>query len=106
MKSIKEYGRLFLEIEKIKGYINIAKKAGYVIIGGEKITKYTKKMYLLLYDKTAQKNTLKIVEKVKEKGVKVLSIENLDKIMNIDRCKLIAIKNKNISDIIINLIND
>ena len=88
---------------KLQGYINIAKKAGYVIIGGEKLYNYNKKLYLVIYSKDASKNTLKIVEKLKQRDIPVITLENLEDIMN---CKIIAIKNKNLSDIILDAINN
>lgn len=95
-----------MNIDKIKAYLNIAKKAGYVIIGGEKLENYNKKLYLVIYDKSAQKNTLKIVEKIKDKDIKTIELENLETLININNCKIIGIKNKNLSDIIINLMNE
>lgn len=95
-----------MNIDKIKGYLNIAKKAGYVIIGGEKLENYNKKLYLVIYDKSAQKNTLKIVRKIQNKDIKIIELENLETLININNCKIIGIKNKNLSDIIINLMNE
>ncbi len=89
---------------KLKGYLNIAKKAGYVIIGGETLANYTKKLYLIIYDLVAGKNTIKIIENFKNKNIKIIGIENLDKLININNCKIIGIKNKNLSEIIYNLI--
>ena len=91
---------------KLQGYINIAKKAGYVIIGGEKLYNYNKKLYLVIYSKDASKNTLKVVEKLKQRDIPVITLENLEDIMNIKSCKIIAIKNKNLSDIILDAINN
>ena len=91
---------------KLQGYINIAKKAGYVIIGGDKLYNYNKKLYLVIYSKDASKNTLKIVEKLKQRDIPVITLENLEDIMNIKNCKIIAIKNKNLSDIILDAINN
>ena len=93
-----------MEKEKIKGYLNISRKAGYMIVGGEILENYSKKLYLVLYDKSAAKNTLKVVAKIKEKGIKVIEVENLAQLCSIENCKIIGIKNKNISDIIENII--
>lgn len=93
-----------MEKEKIKGYLNISRKAGYMIVGGETLENYSKKLYLVLYDKSAAKNTLKVVAKIKEKGIKVIEVENLAQLCSIENCKIIGIKNKNISDIIENII--
>ena len=99
-------GRLFLYKNKLQGYINIAKKAGYVIIGGEKLYNYNKKLYLVIYDNTSEKNTLKVVEKIKQRNIPIFSIDNLQDIVSIKNCKIIGIKNKNLSDIMMQCISD
>ena len=91
--------------EKIKGYLNIAHKAGYLIIGGEKIKDYKKKLYLVIYDEKSLKNTIKIVEKVQNNGILTLKVENLSNLVGIDNCKIVGIKNKNISDLIVEITN-
>ncbi len=92
-----------MEREKIENYLNICRKAGYLIIGGEKLENYSKKLYLVIYDKNSQKNTMKIVEKFKIKQISVCEMENLGEILGIENCKIVGIKNKNLSDIILNL---
>jgi len=91
-----------LEQEKLNGYINICRKAGYLIIGSEKLKGYNKKLYLALYDISAQKNTLKVVDEIKNKNIQVIAVENLEKLTNIKNCKIVGIKNKDLSEIIIN----
>lgn len=91
---------------KLQEYLNIAKKAGYVIIGGDKLYNYNKKLYLVLYDKEAGRSTQKIVEKLKDREIPILSVENLQNFLNIPNCKLIGIKNKSLSDIICNIIKE
>ena len=87
-------------IAALKGYLNIARKAGYLIVGGEKLCDYDKKLYLVLYDKNSQKNTMKIVHKLEEKNLNCIEVENLSDIICIQNCKIAGIKNKNLSDII------
>ena len=99
-------GRLFLDKNKLQGYLNIAKKAGYVIIGGEKLYNYNKKLYLVIYDNTSEKNTLKVVDKIKQRNIPIFSIDNLQDIVRIKNCKIIGIKNKNLSDIMMQCISD
>lgn len=99
-------GRLFLDKNKLQGYLNIAKKAGYVIIGAEKLYNYNKKLYLVIYDNTSEKNTLKVVDKIKQKNIPIFSIDNLQDIVSIKNCKIIGIKNKNLSDIMMQCISD
>lgn len=99
-------GRLFLDKNKLQGYLNIAKKAGYVIIGGEKLYNYNKKLYLVIYDNTSEKNTLKVIDKIKQRNIPIFSIDNLQEIVSIKNCKIIGIKNKNLSDIMMQCISD
>lgn len=93
-----------MDKEKLSGYINISRKAGYLIIGADKLKGYDKKLYLAIYDTSAQKNTLKVVEELKNKDISVFAVENLEEISSIKNCKIIGIKNKNLSDIIANLL--
>lgn len=93
-----------MEKNKLTGYLNICNKAGYLIIGGENLENYTKKLYLVLYDFSAQKNTMKIVEKIKNKDITTIGVENLEEITKIKNCKILGIKNKNLSEIILNLL--
>ncbi len=93
-----------MDKDKLKGYINISRKAGYLIIGSEKLKGYNKKLYVLIYDLTAQKNTLKVVEEIKNKNIPIYAIENLEELTGIKNCKIIGIKNKDLSEIIENLL--
>lgn len=94
-----------MEINKLKGYFNISHKAGYLIVGGEKLDNYNKKLYLVLYDNNAQKNTMKVVEKIKEKNIPTICVENLEDMVSIKNCKIVGLKNKNLSDIIKDMLN-
>ena len=96
--------RKSLEKDKLIGYLNICHKAGYLIIGGETLENYNKKLYLVIYDKNSQKNTIKIVEKLKNKQIPCVEVENLGEITKINNCKIVGIKNKNLSEIILGLI--
>ena len=89
-----------MEREKIKGYLNISRKAGYLIIGGETLDDYTKKLFLVLYDKTAANNTRKVVARLNERGIKTIEVEALGELFSLPTCKIVGIKNKNLSDII------
>ena len=95
-----------MDKNKLQGYLNIAKKAGYVIIGGEKLYNYNKKLYLVIYDNTSEKNTLKVVDKIKQRNIPIFSIDNLQDIVSIKNCKIIGIKNKNLSDIMMQCFSD
>lgn len=95
-----------MEVSKLKGYLNISHKAGYMIVGGEKLDNYNKKLYLVIYDSSAQKNTMKIVTKIKDRNIPIIEINNLEDLTSIKNCKIIGLKNKNLSEIIIELLNN
>jgi len=90
--------------QKVKNYLGIANQAGYIIIGSDNLDGYDKKLYLILIDKTAGKNSQKIANRHKEKGIPVFEIENLSSLVNIESCKIVGLKNKGISETIINLL--
>ncbi len=92
-----------MDINKIRGYLNISQKAGYIIWGGDNLKDYTKKLYLVLYNPNCQKSTIKIVEKIKQKDILVVPLENLGILLKRENCKIIGIKNKKMSDIIYSL---
>ena len=75
-----------MQNDKLKGFLNICRKANYLIIGGEALSNYNKKLYLVLYDSSSKKNTLKIVEKFSSKGIKTMELDNLDTILLINNC--------------------
>ncbi len=89
-----------MDLNKIKGYINISHKAGYLIICSDLLKSYDKKLYLVIYDKSAMKNTLKVVEKIKEKNIPTIEVDDLENLTSIKNCKIIGIKNKNLSSLI------
>ena len=91
---------------KAKGYINIAHKAGYLIIGGDKLDGYKQKLYLVLIDKSAGKASQKIANRLKENNIEILWVENLPELCDIKTCKILGIKNKDLSvNIKNNLVN-
>ncbi len=93
-------------IQKIKGYINIARKAGYLIIGSDYLKNYDKKLYLVIKSDNGGKNLSKIVEdNAKRTNCEVLTLipDDFDKIVNISNCKVVGIKNKGIADEVIKL---
>ena len=64
-----------MERDKAKGYLNIAHKGGYLIIGSDKLDGYDKKLYLTLLDsavgKTGEKIATQAIETMRN------TIENL-----------------------------
>ena len=91
-------------MEKIKSYLGLANNAGYLIIGSDNLKNYSKKLYLVLIDKTAQKNSQKQATKYKNLGIDVFEVENLAALSNLTNCKIVGIKNKGISDQIKNIL--
>ncbi len=87
-----------MDITKAKGYLNIAHKAGYLIIGSDNLKGYDKKLYLVLIDKTAGKNSNKISSTLTERGVTLKIIENLPELVSIKNCKIVGVKNKQLSE--------
>ncbi len=92
-----------MQQERLKGFLNICRKANYLIIGGEKLENYNKKLFLIIYDKSAKESTIKIASKFLKISIPVIAVENLDKLLSIKNCKIIGIKNKNLSEIIKNI---
>ena len=91
---------------KLKGYLSIAKKGGFVIIGQDKLKNYSKKLYLVLYT-NATKNLLTVIESIKSttQFQKIcLSEDDFNSSVNMNGCKLIGLKNKAISDKILEII--
>ena len=93
-----------MERDKAKGYLNIAHKGGYLIIGIDKLDGYDKKLYLTLLDSAVGKTGEKIAQRLSERGVNVLRVDNLEELSSIKNCKILAVKNKNLADIIIELL--
>ena len=78
-------------MNKIQGLISIARKAGFVIIGKEKLATYTKKLYLLLIDKSAGNSLLREMKFLSEnRDIPLLEIENLAELVSIENCKAIG----------------
>lgn len=93
-----------MERDKAKGYLNIAHKGGYLIIGSDKLDGYDKKLYLVLMDTAIGKTGEKIAQRLSERGVNMLRVDNLQELSSIKNCKILAVKNKNLADIIIELL--
>ena len=89
----------------IKGIIGICRKAGYVIIGGENIKNNSQKMYLILVDENSSKSLLREMQFVANlRNIPIVSIKNLEEIVDIKNCKAVAFKNKALSEKIFDLL--
>jgi ribosomal protein L7Ae-like RNA K-turn-binding protein len=86
-------------LNRIGGLVSIARKAGYVVIGKDNLAIYTKKLYLLLVDKTAGSSLSREMKFLSEnRNIPILEVENLGTLVGIENCKAIGIKNKAISE--------
>ncbi len=89
----------------IKGIIGICRKAGYAIIGGENIKNNSQKMYLILVDENSGKSLLREMQFVANlRNIPIVSIKNLEEIVDIKNCKAVAFKNKALSEKIFDLL--
>ena len=86
-----------MQKDKLSSYIGIALQAGYVIEGSDKLSNYNKKLYLVLIDKTAGKNSRKIYDRIVASGIEGREVEGLGE-CNQKSYKLIGIKNKGLSE--------
>lgn len=86
-------------MNRTKGLVGLARKAGYVIIGRENLVKYTKKLYLLIVDKTAGSSLLREMKFLSEnRNLPLLEVENLADLVGIENCKAVGVKNKAMSE--------
>ena len=89
----------------IKGIIGICRKAGYAIIGGENIKNNSQKMYLILVDENSGKSLLREMQFVANlRNIPIVSIKNLEEIVDIKNCKAVAFKNKALCEKIFDLL--
>ena len=91
-------------LSKANGYINIAQRAGYVIWGTDNLKGYTHKIYLILYREDFWKTIEKTINRFSQVEIIQLSVENFNVVVGSNKSKIIAIKNKGISEQIINLL--
>lgn len=93
------------KLEKIKGYLGIANRAGYIIWGVDNLDGYTHKLYLVLYRNDAGKTVLKALNRLDDKlPAYEIDVESFKYISSTENSKILGIKNKGLSDQIINLL--
>lgn len=86
-------------MNNIEGLIGIARKAGFVIVGGENLSHHTKKLYLILLDKSAGNSLKREMSFLSAKReVKLLEVDGLENYVGIKNCKAVGIKNKAFSE--------
>lgn len=92
-------------MNKIQGLISIARKAGFCVIGQDNLKNFEKKLHLILLDKTAGDSLVREMRFLSnKKNCLLLEVEKLDSLVSIDNCKVIAIKNKELSEKIVETI--
>lgn len=91
--------KLEKRLNNISGWLSIARKAGYCIIGQDRLLDYDKKLYLVLLDKTAGKALERQMTFLsKDNKIPLLRVENLAQMLSLENCKVVGIKNKAISE--------
>ena len=92
-------------MKTLNGIINICRKAGYLIIGGENIKNNPHKMYLILIDKSSGNSLKREINYLSvSRKIPFLEVEGLANMIGIENCKAVAIKNKALSDEILKMI--
>lgn len=92
-------------MKTLNGIINICRKAGYLIIGGENIKNNPHKMYLILIDKSSGNSLKREINYLSvSRNIPFLKVEGLANMIGIENCKAVAIKNKALSDEILKMI--
>ena len=99
-KSIRRCKRWHLDKNKAKEYLGIANKAGFVIVGSDKLSTYKQKLFLILLDNSAGKATQKIAARFEGK-CPILQVDDLGFLSAISTCKVLGVKNKSLSENII-----
>ena len=91
------------QISKLKGIVGIANKAGYIVFGADNLKQYTKKLYLVVKSNDIGKNANKVIDLL---GIECIEIEKeiMQQITNSNNCKILALRNKGLSEQIIKII--
>lgn len=91
--------KLEKSLNNISGLISIARKAGFCIIGQDRLLSYDKKLYLVLLDNSAGKALERQMNFLtKDLNIPLLRVDNLAEMLALKNCKVLGIKNKAISE--------
>lgn len=93
-----------INLTKANGYVNIANRGGYVIWGTDGLKGYTHKLYLIIYREDYGKTIEKTLARFDNICSIMLSEYEYNKVVGAENSKIIAIKNKGISEQITNLL--
>lgn len=90
-------------MNKIVSYLGFAQKSGSVIFGVDNLKSYRKKLYLILTCPTSSEDAKKVaIKKQQETGCEIYTtIQPLSDLLNRENCKIIGVKNKELSMAII-----
>lgn len=94
-------------INKVKGLVGIANKAGYLVIGADNLKNDRKKLFLVIRASDCGNGIEKVCAYSTTRtncNIIVLQNDILQHIIGIDTCKVFGIRNKGISDQIIELL--
>lgn len=89
---------------KARSYIGFCFKSGKITLGSSAIGILRNGVYLLILDGKAQKNSLRYAIKYKNRFCCPLMIckENFEEIVKKPQCRLLAVRDKNLADAILN----
>ncbi len=80
---------------KIEELLSLARKAGYVIVGKDNLCGYSKKLFLLIMDKSAGNSLTREMNFISaQKNIPILIVDELAQKLKIQNCKAIGLKNK------------
>ena len=93
-------------LDKIKGYVGIANRANYIVFGSDNLKGYTHKLYIVLYRQDYGKTIQKTLNELQQRIIPCIQLneEEFNYISGLTNCKLLAIKNKGISDQILKIL--
>lgn len=93
-------------LKRASGYFHIAQSGGYVIWGTDGLKGYTHKLYLIIYREDYGKTIEKTLNRFKESKIEqiILPVNEYNELVGVENSKIIAIKNKGLSEQIINLL--
>lgn len=87
-----------MDKNQIKKYINLAKKANALIYGLDNIKKSKLHIYLIIYVAESGNSINRYISNVK--NIFVQKVNNLNELLETDNCKIVALTNKNLAEII------
>lgn len=88
-------------IDKIKAYVGFAIKSNKIVYGVDNIL-LSRQVHVVIYDVDLADNSLsKLTKYLENNNIEGLKTDKLKEIVNRDNCKVIGIKDKNLSKAIL-----